>query len=312
MTIICYDIPNVEHLVVMRNTIWKLGLVGASGTSLSFFEQPKFTVKLSRVNAEENPKQNTTFIGDPKQNVIDLTKPLNKENVVDLSKNLNKQSVVDLTKTREKINVDLNKPLNLSCGQLDTDQCILVVGTTGSGKSSTIAKITGQKVRVSSSASSVTRHCQLYEKHGNDNTAVWVDTVGYDDSANLEDGETFKEVLRYIAEQRLLKIKAIVWTVLPQERKDGRLQRQADFINKFREGDIWHNVIILVKQPGSFNLGLAAQGAREAAREHCQRGEEEKIQVLGCTYLDNTIPEGMLEKLQELDDAQVKEDTRGK
>jgi hypothetical protein len=42
-----------------------------------------------------------------------------------------------------------------------------------------------------------------------------------------------------------------------QERKDARLQKQADFINQFREGDIWSNVVIVVKQPGSFNVRQA-------------------------------------------------------
>ena len=29
-------------------------------------------------------------------------------------------------------------------------------------------------------------------------------------------------------------MRAIVWTVLPQERRDARMQRQAEFINRFR------------------------------------------------------------------------------
>jgi hypothetical protein len=38
---------------------------------------------------------------------------------------------------------------------------------------------------------------------------------------------------------------------LPQQRKDGQLQRQANFINQFADKFIWKNVIILVKQPGN-------------------------------------------------------------
>ena len=52
-----------------------------------------------------------------------------------------------------------------------------------------------------------------------------------------------------------------------QERRDARLQRQAEFIDQFRAGGrIWDNVIIVAKQPGSFNLERAVQGAREAAK----------------------------------------------
>ena len=39
-----------------------------------------------------------------------------------------------------------------------------------------------------------------------------------------------------------------------------RLQKQANFINQFGEGLIWNNVVIVAKQPGSFNLEQAVQG----------------------------------------------------
>ena len=105
-----------------------------------------------------------------------------------------------------------------------TDQCILVVGTTGSGKSSTISKCTGQPVEVSDQADSVTRKCQIFADLNKPSRPVWVDTVGYDDSTRLDDEESFKNVLKFIQEENLLKIKAIIWTILPQERKDARLQ----------------------------------------------------------------------------------------
>lgn len=41
-------------------------------------------------------------------------------------------------------------------------ECIIVVGTTGTGKSSTISKYTGRDVPVSSGAESQTRKCQIY------------------------------------------------------------------------------------------------------------------------------------------------------
>jgi hypothetical protein len=68
-----------------------------------------------------------------------------------------------------------------------------------------------------------------------------------------------------------------------EERKDARLQKQADFINQFCEGDIWANVVIVVKQPGSFNISQAGQGAMEAARVHAT--EPARVQLLGFTYL---------------------------
>jgi len=181
-----------------------------------------------------------------------------------------------------------------------TDQCILVVGTTGTGKSSTIAKLTKQNVLVGDRATSVTKQCEIFSDLNEESNPVWIDTVGYDDTSNVDDAESFKEVLKFIQEQRLLKIKAIVWTILPQERKDARLQRQAEFINRFREESIWNNVIIIAKQPGSFSLNKACQGAEEAARVHSDGATT--IRKLGFTYLDNSIPEDFKEILASLDD----------
>ena len=40
--------------------------------------------------------------------------------------------------------------------------CVVVVGSTGSGKSSTISRYTGCDVRTGSGTESVTEHCQLW------------------------------------------------------------------------------------------------------------------------------------------------------
>lgn len=180
-----------------------------------------------------------------------------------------------------------------------TDQCILVVGTTGTGKSSTIAKCTKQNVVVGDLADSVTKQCQIFSDANGISNPVWIDTVGYDDSSQVDDAESFKEVLKFIQEHRLLKIKAIIWTILPQERKDARLQRQAEFINRFREEAIWDNVIIIAKQPGSFSMHKACQGAEEAAKVHCNNLED--IRKLGFTYLDDSIPDDFKDVLLSLD-----------
>ena len=100
-----------------------------------------------------------------------------------------------------------------------------------------------------------------------------IDTVGYDDSTNRNDEDNFKEVLKFIDKHGLTDVHAIVWTVSPTPRMDAKLQKQAHFINQFGEGHIWQNVIIVAKQPGSFNLEQATQGAKEAARLHCPSGK---------------------------------------
>jgi hypothetical protein len=45
---------------------------------------------------------------------------------------------------------------------------------------------------------------------------VWVDTVGYDDTTNSNDADSFREVLHYLNDQNLASVRAVVWTVLPQ------------------------------------------------------------------------------------------------
>ena len=91
-----------------------------------------------------------------------------------------------------------------------TKSCIIVIGTTGTGKSSTIAKYTNQNVIVSKLASSMTRQCNIYKNLRNPSEPVWVDTVGYDDSKNLKDEESFKEVLKFIDKHDLRDVQAIV------------------------------------------------------------------------------------------------------
>ena len=64
----------------------------------------------------------------------------------------------------------------------------------------------------------------------------------------LLDDSTFKDILRFINDNRLLKVKAIIWTVLPNIRKDALLTKQARLIDLFQPSKIWNNVIIICKQ----------------------------------------------------------------
>jgi hypothetical protein len=43
-------------------------------------------------------------------------------------------------------------------------------------------------------------------------------------------------------------VKAIVWCVLPNVRKDALLTKQAGLIDLFKPGDIWEHVVIVCKQ----------------------------------------------------------------
>ena len=64
----------------------------------------------------------------------------------------------------------------------------------------------------------------------------------------FSDDSTFKDILRFICDEELLRVKAIVWNILPNVRKDALLTKQARLINLFKPKDIWHNVVIVCKQ----------------------------------------------------------------
>ena len=50
--------------------------------------------------------------------------------------------------------------------------------------------------------------CRTYEN------LTWIDTMGFDDP-DIDDNETFQDMLRYLHRQNLTKVKAIIWTVHP-------------------------------------------------------------------------------------------------
>jgi len=121
---------------------------------------------------------------------------------------------------------------------------IILVGSTGTGKSSTIKKCTGQDVIVGDGHQSVTKCCEVYY---DENGYGWVDTEGMDD-VTKDDTEIFQDILQFLNRHNLTSVKAILWTVhLGTIRKDATLCKQAKFINAFADKSIWNNVIIVCK-----------------------------------------------------------------
>ena len=79
-----------------------------------------------------------------------------------------------------------------------------------------------------------------------------------------------------------IRVKTILWTILPNVRKDALLSKQANMINKFKEVDIWSNVIIVCKQ--SRNPEDDTQGALYAAKAF---SPDLEVPVLGYTFLED-------------------------
>ena len=99
----------------------------------------------------------------------------------------------------------------LSSSQPDQNNCcIICVGSTGTGKSSTVGKYTGVQTRAGSGTERVTMHCEIHCSLTDDQEPVWVDTVGWDD-VECEDDDTFKDILRFINKYDITKVSFNVW-----------------------------------------------------------------------------------------------------
>ena len=126
---------------------------------------------------------------------------------------------------------------------------------------------------------SVTSHCQLYENLLDSGAAAWLDTVGWEDRKK-DDSDTFREILAYIHQKNMAEVLAVIWCVTPQVRTDATLRKQAMFINKMKEEDIWSNVIIIVKQ--SLNPKYDARGALAAMTEFAA---DTPVKVIGYRFI---------------------------
>ena len=123
---------------------------------------------------------------------------------------------------------------------------------------------------------------------------AWIDTIGLDD-AYFDDDDTFKDILRFIDDNYMTKVKAIIWTVHPNVRCDGLLTNQAKLIEKFAPKIVWNNVIIIVKQ--SMSPEEDGRGALTAALEYNSKAN---VQLLGYRFMnDETFTSKQRAKMQE-------------
>ena len=69
-------------------------------------------------------------------------------------------------------------------------------------------------------------------KDGKRDEPVWVDSMGWDED-NLRDESAFKCILTFLKDEDL-KVKGILWMILPNIRQDALLLKQARMIDKFK------------------------------------------------------------------------------
>ena len=155
------------------------------------------------------------------------------------------------------------------------ESCIVLVGTTGTGKTSTLNIYTGNDMEVGEGAQSVTGTTVSVEDKIHVGGPRWIDNPGmsfqilvivlvkesylsgWSDSEGRSDNLVFKDLLRHMQVNHCYNMKAVVWCIMPTPRMDANLQAQAKFIDMFtpddektsenEAGKIWNNVVIICK-----------------------------------------------------------------
>ena len=151
------------------------------------------------------------------------------------------------------------------------NSCIVVLGTTGRGKTTTVNLYTGNRAETGSASHSTTRasglyHQQMSRGHPGEGSRVhwpvWLDTVGLDESdATVSNSDLVRSYLRLLQATRIQWLHAIIWCITPEDKKLQHLKDQAQVIKLFgrKSQSIWKNVIIIAKEGKSKNHDLNFQ-----------------------------------------------------
>ncbi|XP_040569415.1 uncharacterized protein [Lepeophtheirus salmonis] len=193
--------------------------------------------------------------------------------------------MVKLSEIESKVFTEEIQLQDISISKTTTclEECIIVVGSTGSGKSSTISKCTGLPIKSGDGHRSITKFSSVYEGQDLQGKSIyWVDTVGWDD-LDGDDVETFQDILKFINRYNIRLVRAIVWNVHPGSiRQDATLHKQAHLINQFADKRIWNNVVIICKQ--AIKAEKEGAGALRAAYDF---NKTSKVQIKGYRYIDD-------------------------
>ena len=151
------------------------------------------------------------------------------------------------------------------------NSCIVVLGTTGRGKTTTVNLYTGNSAETGSASHSTTRASGIYhqqmsgagaEAEGRVHWPVWLDTVGLDESdATVTNSDLVRSYLRLLQATRIQWLHAIIWCITPEDKKLQHLKDQAQVIKLFgrKSQSIWKNVIIIAKEGKSKNHDINFQ-----------------------------------------------------
>eukprot|EP00092_Neocalanus_flemingeri_P027614 GFUD01029963.1.p1 GENE.GFUD01029963.1~~GFUD01029963.1.p1 ORF type:complete len:554 (-),score=119.52 GFUD01029963.1:50-1711(-) len=176
------------------------------------------------------------------------------------------------------------------------NSCVVVLGTTGRGKTTTMNLFTGNTASTGHASHSTTKANQLYrdilpehwESEDGVGYPVWLDTVGLDESdADVTNGDLVRSYLRVLQCSRIEWVHAVVWCITPEDKKLQYLKDQAEVIKMFGEKsqNIWKNVVIIAKEGKSLSHDLNFQGALAAVSD-LEGGHQDIVSSIQCLEYD--------------------------
>ena len=107
------------------------------------------------------------------------------------------------------------------------NSCIVVLGTTGRGKTTTMNLFTGNKEPTGNASHSTTKANRLYGDLLPEHEVraegvgypVWLDTVGLDESdADVTNGDLVRSYLRVLQCFKIEWVHAVVWCITPEDK----------------------------------------------------------------------------------------------
>lgn len=137
------------------------------------------------------------------------------------------------------------------------DSCIVVVGTTGRGKTTTMNLYTGNTAATKAASHGTTTANSIYRDLNHPHYPVWLDTVGLDEAdAETKNSDLVRSYLLKLQSAKVRWVHAVIWCVTPEDKKLQYLKDQAKVIRSFGNNStrIWGNVIIIAKQGNNTNL----------------------------------------------------------
>ncbi len=163
---------------------------------------------------------------------------------------------------------------------------VVCLGQTGAGKSSTVNRVTLQHAEPSDGFERKTQFCQMF--HDVESDWSWVDTMGWQDD-DCEDAESMEQLLRFLRQEKVSHVGAVIWNVIPNVRKDATVTRHAALVNSLVPS-VWSNVIVVCKQ--AMNPNRDGAGVLRAALQYC--GEDNGPQITGYRFLSDLDEEQRL------------------